>query len=319
MKGLTLALSRRFVKDWEEVDDPSVRQRYGGLSGMVGICLNLLLSAGKFAAGWLSGSLAMTADALNNLTDAGSSVVTLVGFRLAGQRADEGHPFGHGRAEYISGLIVSLIILLVGFELGKSSVEKIFKPEPVAFSWTAVVVLIAAILVKLWMWGFNRQLSKQLSSGALAATAMDSLSDSVATTAVLVGTLVGHFSKVPLDGWLGLAVAIFILRAGYSAAKDTLDPLLGQAPEESLVQSIEAIVLENPSITGLHELVVHDYGPGRRLATIHAEMDSATSLVDAHAAADAAEKALMERLHIEAVIHVDPVDPDGENPCEKQE
>lgn len=307
MRGAALALARRFIPDWENTQDPTVRQRYGTLSGAVGIVLNTLLSVGKLAAGALSGSLAMTADALNNLTDAGSSVVTLVGFRLAGQKADKDHPFGHGRAEYLSGLIVSLIILLVGFELGKSSVEKILHPTEVTFSWVAVGVLAASILVKLWMWRFNRTLSGHIGSEALGATAADSLSDCVATGAVLLGTLIAHFSSVALDGFLGLAVAVFILRAGYSAAKDTLDPLLGRPADPALVEEIRRTALACPEIVGIHDLVIHDYGPGRVMASLHAEVPADADILAAHDAIDAVERTLRERCGIEAVLHMDPI------------
>ena len=223
---MTERLVRRFIPDWENVGDPAVRERYGLLSGAVGIFLNLLLSAGKMLAGLLTGSIAVTADAFNNLSDAGSSVVTLVGFKLAGQKADDGHPFGHGRIEYLAGLLVSLLILMVGVELGKSSIEKIFHPEAVDFSILSVIILAASILVKLWMCLFNRKLGRRIGSAAMEATATDSLSDVVATSAVLAGTLVGGLTGVSIDGWIGAVVAVFILRAGWGAAKDTIDLLL---------------------------------------------------------------------------------------------
>ena len=289
-----------------DVRDPGQRERCGQISGVIGIALNILLAAGKFLAGWLTSSLAMTADAFNNLTDAGSSVVTLAGFRMAGQKADKEHPFGHGRAEYIAGLIVSLLILLVGFELGQSSIEKIIRPSAVTFSPVAVGVLVAAIAVKLWMWRFNAALGKALQSEALRATAMDALSDSVATAAVLLGTVLGHFTALPLDGWLGLAVAVFILVSGFQAAKDTLDPLLGRPASPELIEAITALVMEQEEVTGIHELVVHEYGPGHLFATIHAEVPADMTLLAAHAAADRAEGLLLEQLGVQAVIHIDP-------------
>ena len=289
-----------------DLQDPGQREHCGQVSGLVGIAANLLLSAGKFLAGWLAGSLAMTADAFNNLTDAGSSVVTLAGFRMAGHKADEEHPFGHGRAEYIAGLIVSLLILLVGFELGQSSVKKILHPGEVTFSLLAAVVLCVSILVKLWMWRFNAALGRALQSQALLATATDALADSVATAAVLLGTVLGHFTHLPLDGWLGLAVAVFILYSGFQAAKDTLDPLLGRPASTELVEEITRLVLEQEEVTGIHELVVHEYGPGNLFATIHAEVPSDMTLLAAHAAADRAERLLLEQLGVQAVIHVDP-------------
>ena len=228
-------LVRLFIQDCDNVTDPAVREKYGVLSGAVGIVLNLLLSAGKFFAGVVTGSIAITADAFNNLSDAGSSVVTLVGFKLAGQKADDGHPFGHGRAEYLAGLLVSLMILLVGLELGKTSIGKILHPEAVDFSPVSVAILAASILVKLWMGHFNRTLGKKLGSAAMAATAADSLSDVVATSAVLAGTLAGHFAHLSIDGWAGAVVAVFILKAGWGAAKDTINPLLGASPDPELV------------------------------------------------------------------------------------
>lgn len=283
------------------------RERCGQMAGRMGIALNLLLAGFKLLAGLLAGSLAMTADAFNNLSDAVSSVVTLLGFRVAGHKADAEHPFGHGRAEYVSGLIVSMMILLVGFELGKSSVEKIIRPQTVDFSWLVVGILVGAVLVKLWMWRFNAALGRALESQTLMAASVDALSDSVATTAVLVGTLVGHFAHVGLDGWLGLGVAVFILYSGFLTVRDMLDLLLGRAPSEEMVQKIADTVLECPEITGIHDLAVHEYGPGHLFATIHAEVDENMTLLDAHAAADRAEEAVRERLGVQAVIHVDPV------------
>lgn len=300
-------LVRRLVADWERVDDPAVRRRYGALSGGVGIALNLLLAAGKFGAGLLTGSIAMTADALNNLTDAGSSVVTLVGFRLAGRKADKGHPFGHGRMEYLSGLLVSVLILLVAVELGKSAVEAIFHPAALEFSWAAVAVLAASILVKLWMWRFNRNLSRRTNSAALAATAADSLSDCAATAVVLVGTVLGTLTSLRLDGYLGLGVAVFIARAGLGAIRSTLDPLLGQVPDPALVKRIEETVLEHPEIVGLHDLVIHDYGPGRIIATLHAEVPVDADVLAAHDVIDQVERTLREQCQVEAVIHMDPI------------
>ena len=289
-----------------DLQDPGQREACGQRSGAIGIALNILLAGGKFLAGWLSGSLAMTADAFNNLSDAGSSVVTLAGFRMAGQKADKEHPFGHGRAEYIAGLIVSLLILLVGFELGQSSIEKIIHPGDVTFSPVAVGVLVAAIAVKLWMWRFNAALGKALQSQALRATAIDALSDSVATAAVLLGTVLGHFTTLPLDGWLGLAVAVFIFVSGFQAVKDTLDPLLGRPASPELTEAITALVMAQEEVTGIHELVVHEYGPGHLFATIHAEVPADMTLLAAHAAADRAEGLLLEQLGVQAVIHIDP-------------
>lgn len=305
-------LAQRLLASHEGEGPGPARAWAGRRSGTIGVGLNLLLATGKCLAGWLSGSIAMTADALNNLTDAASSVVTLVGFKVAGHKADKEHPFGHGRAEYVSGLIVSLVILLVGFELARTSVEQIVTPQAVAFSWLAVGVLAASILVKLWMWRFNAALGKTLDSAALRATALDALSDSVATSAVLAGTLIAHFSGLSLDAWLGLGVSVFILWSGFLAARDTLDLLLGRAPSQETVDQIAATVLENPEIVGLHGMAVHEYGPGHLYATIHAEVPSDMALLTAHAAADRAERVLLERYGVRAVIHIDPLGNDDE-------
>lgn len=300
-------LIRRLIPAGAEAADPAVRMRCGVASGLIGIGLNVLLFAGKFAAGAITGSISVTADAFNNLSDAGSSVVTLVGFRLARQKADDDHPFGHGRMEYLSGLIVSLLILLVGFELAKSSVEKILHPEQVAFSALSAGILALSVCVKLWMGLFNRALAKKIGSAALAATAADSLADAVATTVVLAGLLTGHFSGLRIDGWLGAAVAVFILRSGVMAAKDTMDPLLGQPPEPSLVKGIQDTVLSHREVVGLHDLIIHDYGPGRRLLSLHAEVPADADLMAAHDVIDRIERELRDKYAVEAVIHMDPI------------
>ena len=300
-------LVKHFIQNPDDKDDPAVRQRYGLLSGGVGILLNLLLSAGKFLAGLLTGSIAVTADAFNNLSDAGSSVVTLAGFRLTAKQADDDHPFGHGRIEYLTGLLVAAAILLVGVELARTSLEKILQPEAVDFSWLSVGILCASILVKLWMSAFNRRLSRRIGSAAMAATAADSLSDVVATSAVLLGTLAGHFFSLRIDGWVGILVAAFILRAGWEAAKDTLDPLLGQSPDPDLVESIQKAVLAHPQVTGVHDLIIHDYGPGRRMMSLHAEVPMDADVLEVHDVIDNIERELKETFHIEAVIHMDPI------------
>ena len=304
---MTDFLVRHFVRNYQQVQDPAVRERYGVLSGGVGIFLNLLLSLGKFFAGVVTGSIAVTADAFNNLSDAGSSVVTLVGFKLAGQKADDGHPFGHGRIEYLAGLLVSLLILMVGVELGKTSIEKILQPEEVAFSLLSVGILICSILVKLWMSLFNRKLGRRIHSAAMQATATDSLSDVVATSAVLAGTLIGHFAHVSIDGWIGVVVAVFILRAGWGAAKDTLNPLLGTAPDPELVKAIQQLVLSHEQVVGMHDLVIHDYGPGRRMCSFHAEVPEGNDIMEAHDAIDHIEREIQEKFGIETTAHMDPI------------
>jgi cation diffusion facilitator family transporter len=300
-------LVRRLVPEGAAATDTAVRQRCGTASGGIGVGLNLLLCAGKFTAGLVTGSISILADAFNNLTDAGSSIVTLIGFHLAGQKPDQDHPFGHGRMEYLSGLIIALLILLVGFELGKSSVEKILHPEEVAFSALSAGILAVSVCVKLWMFLFNRALSRRIDSTALSATAADSLADAVTTTVVLVGLFVGKLTGLHIDGWLGVAVAVFILRSGVGTVKDTLDPLLGQPPEPALVQGIQETVLAHPEVVGLHDLIVHDYGPGRRLLSLHAEVPANADIMAAHDVIDHIERELHEKYAVQAVIHMDPI------------
>ena len=299
-------LARLFLKS-EGKDEAALRKAYGILCGAVGIALNALLFLGKFFAGTLSGSIAITADAFNNLSDAGSSFVTLLGFQLAGQKPDASHPFGHGRIEYLSGLGVSMLILLMGFELAQSSVEKILHPSPVDFSPLVVVILCVSIAVKLYMSFYNRQLGKKLNSAAMLATAADSLSDSVATTAVLAATLVGHFTNLMIDGWVGILVALFILWSGFHAAKDTIDPLLGTPPTPEFVEEIRDLVLAHPAIIGVHDLIVHDYGPGRVMISLHAEVSASENVLDLHDEIDNVERELQEKLGCSAVIHMDPI------------
>ena len=307
-----MGLVRLFIKNCDDVNNPAVREKYGVLAGAVGIVLNLLLSAGKLFAGLATGSISITADAFNNLSDEGSSVVTLVGFKVAGQKADDGHPFGHGRVEYLAGLLVSLMILLVGVELGKSSVEKILHPEAVTFSALSAAILVCAILVKLWMGQFNRRLGKKIGSAAMAATAADSVSDAVATAAVLAGALVNRFAHVNIDGWVGLAVAVFILRSGWGAAKDTINPLLGASPDPELVRQLRELVLSHPQVVGIHDMIIHDYGPGRRLCSFHAEVPQDADILAAHDAIDHIEREIQEKFGIETTVHMDPIATDDE-------
>lgn len=301
------AILRKFISDETQAGDRAARQRCGVLSGVVGIALNLLLFAGKLAAGLLAGAISVTADAFNNLSDAASSVVTLVGFRLAGQKADAEHPFGHGRMEYLAGLVVSLLILLVGVELGKSSVEKILHPEETRLSVLTAVILLVSVAVKLWMGWFNGTLAKRIKSEALRATAIDCRSDAIATAAVLVGLVLSRLFTIPLDGWVGVLVAILILKAGLESAKATLDPLLGQPPEPEEVQAIEAFILKYEPIQGIHDLVIHDYGPGRRMMSVHAEVPDNADLMTVHDVIDHVERELKREFSMEAVIHMDPV------------
>ena len=298
-------LARLFIK--QSGDEQAVRKAYGILCGAVGIGFNVLLFIGKFFAGTLAGSIAITADAFNNLSDAGSSFVTLLGFQMAGQKPDSEHPFGHGRIEYLSGLAVSMLILLMGVELAKSSLQKILHPEPVDSSPVVIAILCVSIAVKLYMFSYNRRLGRKLNSSAMEAISMDSLSDSAATLAVLIATLVGHFTGLMIDGWCGILVAAFILWSGFNAAKDTLDPLLGTPPTREFVTQLRDIVMAHKSILGIHDLIVHDYGPGRVMISVHAEVSASENVLELHDEIDNVEKELREKLGCEAVIHMDPI------------
>lgn len=298
-------LSRLFIR--ETGDKAKERQLYGMLCGITGIFLNILLFIGKFLAGTISNSIAITADAFNNLSDAGSSFVTLIGFKLAGQKPDPEHPFGHGRIEYVSGLVVSAAILLMAYELIRDSVTKILHPAQTEFSVLIVVILVVSILVKLYMSFYNRKIGEKIDSATMRATATDSLSDTCATTVVLIATLVGHFANVQIDGYCGVLVGLFIFYAGFSAAKDTLNPLLGQKPEEEYVKTIKEIVLAHNEICGIHDLVVHDYGPGRQMISLHAEVSSDGNIMEIHDVIDNIENELSKELGCEATIHMDPI------------
>ena len=301
-------LSRLFIPDHEKTDLPEVRRRYGVLSGTVGIFLNLLLFAGKLSAGILVHSVSITADAFNNLSDAASSVITLIGFKLAGKKADRDHPFGHGRVEYIAGLLISISIIMVGADLAKSSLDRIVSPVQTVFSGAAAAVLAASIAVKLYMFCYNRNLAEAIDSVALRSTAMDSISDCAATSAVLLCQCMSAKLGLHLDGWCGLAVSLFILHTGIRSAFDTVSPLLGQAPDPALTSKIEEIVLHTEGILDMHDLMIHDYGPGHQIVSLHAEIPSDFSLVHAHEIIDRLETRLDSELGVMSVIHMDPVD-----------
>ena len=305
-------LSHLFIKNADNTADPKVRQAYGVLCGAVGIFLNILLFLGKYIAGVLTASIAITADAFNNLSDAGSSLITLLGFKLSGQAPDPHHPYGHGRLEYVSGLIVSMIILLLGFELARSSVAKIISPELSDFNLVSVLILVAAILVKGYMALYNRRISQKIDSAAMNATATDSLSDMAATSAVLLATLASHFFGWKIDGWCGLLVSLFILYSGFNAARDTINPLLGQPASPEMVKDISDIVLSAPLVSGIHDLIIHDYGPGRKMISLHAEVPANCDILAAHDIIDNIEVELQKRLGCEAVIHMDPIAVDDE-------
>ena len=304
-------LTKLFIKDHENVTNAAVRRAYGTMCSLYGIFLNLLLFAGKYFAGVISGSVAITADAFNNLSDAGSSIITLLGFAIAGKKPDPDHPFGHGRAEYLAGLVLSAVIILMGFELVKSSFEKILHPEPISSGLLPAIILVCSILVKFYMCLYNRSVGKKINSAAMQATATDSLSYSVATTVVLISMGVSYFFHVNIDGYAGLLVAVFILYAGFNAAKDTVSPLLGQAPDPEFVQQVADIVTAHPEVVGIHDLVVHDYGPGRVMVSLHAEVRGDGNIFDLHDAIDTAETELKEQLGCIATIHMDPIEADN--------
>lgn len=297
-------LAKLFIREEEK---SKVRQAYGMLCSVLGILLNVLLFIGKFVAGRLSNSIAITADAINNLSDAGSSFITLVGFKLAGQKPDTEHPFGHGRMEYISGLVVAAAILLMGYELAKESVDKILHPQDIECSALILIILVVSICVKVYMFYYNQAVAKKIDSAAMKATAKDSLSDSAATGVVLLAALVGHFTELHIDGYCGLLVALLIFYAGISAAKDTLDPLLGQKPSEEFEQEIEDIVMAHEEVCGIHDLFVHDYGPGRQIISLHAEVSADSNIMHIHDVIDNIENELRLKLGCDATIHMDPI------------
>ena len=306
-------ISKLFIKNFEDINSPSVRASYGNLSGIMGIILNLCLFTAKLTAGVLTSSISVVADAFNNLSDAGSSLVTFFGFRLANRPADKEHPFGHGRYEYLTGLIISFFILLVGMELLKSSVDKILNPDALTnMSMLSIIILVASIAVKLWMFYFNKILSKKINSSALKATATDSLTDSIATSIVLIGLVFSQFTGINIDGYLGVAVAIFIFIAGIKTLKESISPLLGTPPEKEFVDDIKRTVLEDEIILGLHDLIVHDYGPGRCIISLHAEISDQEDLLKAHDKIDLIEKELEIKFNCLATIHMDPIASDDE-------
>lgn len=305
-------LSRIFLKNPEDTENPKVRTIYGVICGGLGIFLNLLLFTIKLIAGILSKSVSVTADAMNNLSDSGSSIVTMLGFKLAAQKPDPHHPFGHGRMEYLSGLIVSFLILMMGSELLKTSVQKIIEPETVEFSPGTAAVLVISIAIKLYMAFYNRRISKKIQSSAMAASAIDSISDCAATTVVLLSMILSQATGWKIDGYCGAAVSAFVLISGIKAAKETINPLLGQPPSEDFVEKIRQIVSETNEVIGMHDLIVHDYGPGRRMISLHAEVPEDGDLLKTHDAIDNLEKRLAENLGCSAVIHMDPIATDNE-------
>lgn len=300
-------LSRLFIKDPQNYSDGRVRTAYGTLCSVVGILLNVLMFAGKFLAGTLTGSISISADAFNNLSDAGTSVISLLGFKLASKKPDPTHPFGHGRFEYISGLIISLLILLLGFELARSSFEKILNPEPNEWNLLSVIILAVAIAVKLYMSLYNSRIGKKINSSAMKATAADSLGDVVSTSVVLISTLLSHFFGWSIDAYAGLFVALFIMWNGFNAARETISPMLGEPADPELIEKISSIVLASDEVCGLHDLIVHDYGPGRTFISLHAEVPCDHDVMEIHDAIDNLEVQLYRETGCLATIHMDPV------------
>lgn len=303
-------LIKTFVKDYNNTSDIKVREAYGTLAGIIGIICNMILFSTKLTIGFLMNSIAISSDAFNNLSDTGSSMVALIGAKLSGKDPDFEHPYGHGRFEYIASLIISFIIMLVGIELLKSSFDKVLNPEPITFNPILITILVLSILIKVWMFSYNRYIGHKIDSGVNRATAADSLNDVLATSAVVLTTLIGHVFGLYLDGYAGVVVSLLIIYAGFQIAKDTVNVLLGMSPSEEVVEAINAIIKGNSNIVGVHDLKVHDYGPGRTVASVHTELSDQTNLVKAHSIIDGLEKKIFKELGIDIVIHVDPI---GEN------
>ncbi len=309
---MTGLLIRLFVKNSEDIRNPDVRKDYGTLSGGVGIVCNILLFVFKVITGIVSSSISVIADAFNNLSDAASSIITIIGFKLADKPADNEHPYGHGRYEYLSGLLIAFLIVMTAVELLKSSVDKIFSSSDVEFSAFSVIILLLSIGVKLWMAVFNKKIGRKLNASAMLATAADSLSDCIATGAVLISLIVGYIFKINIDGYTGVLVALFVFKAGFEAANDTLKPLLGQAPDPEFVKALEDSVLEDNKIKGIHDMHIHDYGPGRVVVSLHAEIPAEMNVMEAHDIIDSTEDKIKKKYKCDISIHMDPVETENE-------
>lgn len=299
---------KAFIRDWEDVRNPKVRDSYGKLAGIVGILSNTLLCVMKILVGLISGSIAIVADAINNLADASSSLITLIGFKLAGMPEDKEHPYGHARIEYLAGLLVSVIIIVVGFELGKGSVEKIITPTPTEFNATVVIVLLLAIGIKVWQAVFNIAAGKKINSMTLIATGADSRNDVISTSVVLLSLIIGHVFEIQIDGYMGVLVALFIIWSGIGLVRETVSPLLGEAPDPEMVKEIEDIANEHEGVLGIHDLVVHNYGPGKVFASLHVEVDAAVDVMVSHDMIDNIEHEVSQQLNITCTVHMDPID-----------
>ncbi len=304
---MTDFLCKRFVKNHENTKEPQVREGYGKLASVVGIISNAILCIAKILVGLISGSIAIIADGINNLADASSSVITLAGFKLSALPEDEEHPYGHARIEYITGMIVSVLIVVVGVELIKSSIDKILHPEPLEFSWSMVIVLLLAILLKVWQAMFNIKIGKKINSVALTATGTDSRNDVISTTAVLFSIIIGKMANIQIDGYMGVLVALFIIWSGIGLIKETSSPLLGEAPDPDLVAAISEMASDFDGVLGIHDLVVHNYGPGKVFASIHIEVDANGDLMESHDMVDNIERQLSKKLHIVLTAHMDPI------------
>ncbi|MGL5417296.1 MAG: cation diffusion facilitator family transporter [Clostridium sp.] len=300
-------LVNTFVKDNINTKDKKVRDKFGTLGGVVGIIVNLILTTIKISVGVISGSVAITADGVNNLSDAGSSIITIVGFKMSNKPADKEHPFGHGRIEYISALVVSFLVILVGLEFIKTSFDRILHPGKVTFEVIPFILLIVSILLKVWLAGFNKYIGNKIDSNALKAAAIDSLGDVFASSCVAISFLASKFTSFPIDGYVGVVVALIIVYSGYSLIKDTLNPLLGEAPDPALVKELEELLLSYPHITGIHDLIIHNYGPGRCMASVHAEIPSDIDIMEIHNIIDKAEREISQKLELYLVIHMDPI------------
>ena len=300
-------LIKTFIKDSENVENIKVRNKYGNLAGVIGIIVNFLLFSLKLSVGLFAGSVAIMADAFNNLSDAASSIITIIGFKLANKPADAEHPFGHGRIEYLSALIVSFLVMFVGLQFVKSSFERITNPSPVTFELVPFVLLLVSIFFKFWLSNFNKYIGFKINSSALKAAATDALGDVFTTTTVIISFLLAKFTPFPLDGYIGVFVACVIIYSGYGLIKETLNPLLGEAPDPILVSNISDMVMSYENITGIHDLVVHNYGPGRVMASIHAEIPSDIDVMTIHHIIDTAEREISKKLNIYLVIHMDPI------------
>ena len=304
---LSKFLVNTFIKDNNNTKEKKVRNKFGVLGGAVGIVVNLILVAIKVSVGLITGSIAITADGFNNLSDAASSIITIAGFKLSNMPADKEHPFGHGRIEYISSLIVSFLVILVGLEFVKSSAIRIFNPSKVDFEIIPFILLIVSVLLKLWLAGFNRYIGNKIDSKALKAAAVDSLGDVFASTCVSISFLASKFTNFPIDGYVGVVVALIIVYSGVSLVKETLNPLLGEAPDPELVKELESLILSYPHISGIHDLIIHNYGPGRCMASVHAEIPSDMDIMEIHNIIDKAEREISQKLELYLVIHMDPI------------